>query len=824
MKGFGLGAVLYFWMGWLSFSTIVLADEPEPPPPELDHVEFVYPTTPAANVEITRSAWNTPTGKALPYSVIAFYFKSVLPDSTKADFQNSATGLRVMKVESAGWVPLLHLHELPIANAEALAVASPHASFHWIQGRAAVNYGNTVLWYRPFGMEGGSQYQIRLPEGVLTSKDTFDQLNFATLPFEGKDVRMMHLIVPNYDHWKGVTSNGVTGVITDYVPLVVFDPGTIGDRPELRGTFHNAARFRRRGAQSSGYAKKSWNIRFDPSDPYLGFQEEDGSSHPRRQVVLYGGDGFKAIFTNWLSGKVSRYLERRYLAHAFRGATLSSHNYIGHVILNGLYQGAYLFQEDLTTGSDSWSTTDERVRAGFYERPILHQMESGGANFPDLGSTWSLKPESDLEMTLARGDGQTREWTNINIPFPLYQRTVIGTPKRKELDLEVKAQGAGSRVTMKLVPDPTVDLAQGTLPLLLQNPAFWEADPAGWGDVSSFADKNTQAVLNFMFPENVRAGKYVKLEYQSVYDFSLFHLVATRLQSRIFDWMDPIGVLVWAFFTKLVGATDNQGHNRFLFMNYPDLATMLEGVDFSEIDAALKAPPGERENLLTSILSRPEVKPRAKYFHIPWDCNLTFQAAEDRVPTYHLWQNLAKASPTLRQAYVDLFYPELGEGGVLNRSFYDQRLQEFYAELGNAELFEKARWDKDASIVRSILPSVIYPKIALTTNGDLNRFLKNYILSLQEDLYYPPSGGPFVRGDANANGVVDISDPIAILGKLYLGEEKPSLCLGASCDGNDDDDVDIADPIYLLNWLFMGGSPPPAPYPNPGFDLTRRGP
>ncbi|MGA1781395.1 MAG: plastocyanin/azurin family copper-binding protein [Planctomycetota bacterium] len=76
----------------------------------------------------------------------------------------------------------------------------------------------------------------------------------------------------------------------------------------------------------------------------------------------------------------------------------------------------------------------------------------------------------------------------------------------------------------------------------------------------------------------------------------------------------------------------------------------------------------------------------------------------------------------------------------------------------------------------------------------------------------------FLRGDANEDGVVEIADPIALLGVLFQGAA-PSPCLDAS-DANDDGSVNIADAIHLLSYLFSQGAMPPAPFPAPGPDRT----
>jgi hypothetical protein len=76
----------------------------------------------------------------------------------------------------------------------------------------------------------------------------------------------------------------------------------------------------------------------------------------------------------------------------------------------------------------------------------------------------------------------------------------------------------------------------------------------------------------------------------------------------------------------------------------------------------------------------------------------------------------------------------------------------------------------------------------------------------------------FVRGDANSDTTVDMSDAVATLGYLFFGEvDLP--CFDAA-DANDDGEVDIGDPISILSFLFRGGSAPSSPYPDCGADPT----
>lgn len=77
---------------------------------------------------------------------------------------------------------------------------------------------------------------------------------------------------------------------------------------------------------------------------------------------------------------------------------------------------------------------------------------------------------------------------------------------------------------------------------------------------------------------------------------------------------------------------------------------------------------------------------------------------------------------------------------------------------------------------------------------------------------------PFVRGDCDAGGAVQMTDAIYLFGHLFLGVEDPPCADG--CDANDDGSLDITDGIYTLSWLFLGGGDFPSPWPGAGADLT----
>ncbi len=69
----------------------------------------------------------------------------------------------------------------------------------------------------------------------------------------------------------------------------------------------------------------------------------------------------------------------------------------------------------------------------------------------------------------------------------------------------------------------------------------------------------------------------------------------------------------------------------------------------------------------------------------------------------------------------------------------------------------------------------------------------------------------FHRGDVEDNGTLNISDPIALLGFLFLGNDAPG-CLEAA-DADNSGKIDLADAVALLGYVFLGDAAPPAPGP-----------
>lgn len=76
----------------------------------------------------------------------------------------------------------------------------------------------------------------------------------------------------------------------------------------------------------------------------------------------------------------------------------------------------------------------------------------------------------------------------------------------------------------------------------------------------------------------------------------------------------------------------------------------------------------------------------------------------------------------------------------------------------------------------------------------------------------------FIRGDANSDKLVDISDPIFVLSYLFLGGQPPS-CMDAA-DADDSGILEITDAVDILMSLYQGADSIAEPYPAPGKDPT----
>ncbi len=79
----------------------------------------------------------------------------------------------------------------------------------------------------------------------------------------------------------------------------------------------------------------------------------------------------------------------------------------------------------------------------------------------------------------------------------------------------------------------------------------------------------------------------------------------------------------------------------------------------------------------------------------------------------------------------------------------------------------------------------------------------------------------FIRGDANRDGRVELTDAVAVLFHLFAGL---TIDCRDAADCDNSEAIEITDAIILLEHLFRGGAAPAAPYPTKGADPDGAGP
>ncbi len=63
-----------------------------------------------------------------------------------------------------------------------------------------------------------------------------------------------------------------------------------------------------------------------------------------------------------------------------------------------------------------------------------------------------------------------------------------------------------------------------------------------------------------------------------------------------------------------------------------------------------------------------------------------------------------------------------------------------------------------------------------------------------------------LRGDANLDGVINVSDPVHLINYIFAGGTAPPVYNG---DADANAVVNVSDAVYLIAHIFNGGPPPP---------------
>ena len=199
------------------------------------------------------------------------------------------------------------------------------------------------------------------------------------------------------------------------------------------------------------------------------------------------------------------------------------------------------------------------------------------------------------------------------------------------------------------------------------------------------------------------------------------------------------------------------------------------------------------------LMLRASPHPGAPFAMVHWlpdgQCEFLWRGAQGAAST-HVWAS----GPTAWPPRLNL----LRTGGVIRASFSTDGVA--WTPIGEDRPID--------------LPDTVLAGLAVTSHDSAS--VADAVFSEFSIAGGGPSGAPdFVRGDANADGTIDIADAIFTLGYLFAGGPEPA-CLKAA-DANDDGAIDLADAITILSHLFAGAGPLPAPFPACGADPTPDG-
>jgi parallel beta-helix repeat protein len=100
-------------------------------------------------------------------------------------------------------------------------------------------------------------------------------------------------------------------------------------------------------------------------------------------------------------------------------------------------------------------------------------------------------------------------------------------------------------------------------------------------------------------------------------------------------------------------------------------------------------------------------------------------------------------------------------------------------------------------------------------NATFNYWGKSLISQIEDDIYHQvdvPTLGlvdfshPYLLGDVNIDGVIDVGDVVYLINYLFKNGTAPYMMLLG--DVNRDDNIDVSDVVFLINYLFKNGPPP----------------
>lgn len=172
------------------------------------------------------------------------------------------------------------------------------------------------------------------------------------------------------------------------------------------------------------------------------------------------------------------------------------------------------------------------------------------------------------------------------------------------------------------------------------------------------------------------------------------------------------------------------------------------------------------------------------------------------------YQSVLKAASPNENAYVHLRWTAPGDDGNIGRpSRYDIRY--------SLEPITEQNWNYATQVDNEPAPHIAGTEEDFMVAGlELNYEYYFAMKTADEALNWSDisniaratATNTFACGDVTGEGIVNISDAIAIVNYVFLGGDilNPIEAADANCDTI----VNVGDAVYLTNYIFMGGSSP----------------
>ena len=148
---------------------------------------------------------------------------------------------------------------------------------------------------------------------------------------------------------------------------------------------------------------------------------------------------------------------------------------------------------------------------------------------------------------------------------------------------------------------------------------------------------------------------------------------------------------------------------------------------------------------------------------------------------------------------------------LTDRPFHvDELAGDWFVEVSLAQNASGTR--ADPIVVRDGNRGRLAPVLQANSQDDPKGAVAAEIIAWLMESTIDHGHAPFRRGDADADGLMNITDGIYIMRYLFLGGSEPPCLEAANAD--DDAMITVEDGVYILNYLFLPSSAPPEPGPN----------